>query len=105
MTPVDVLKKARELLAGGWCQQSMVNDSRGVALILPVVEAGCSFCIYGAVTQAGWDHDDIVDQAVEILDDVCVPLGYSGIVGFNDTRGRTQEEVVDLLDVAIGRMK
>lgn len=100
MTPQEVLKKSAEILrTSGWCQGEYENQDG-------------AHCLMGAMRAATgvdrlclreYEHNNFY-AARDFLDwYVYQKLNYCGIVNFNDTDGRTVEEVLALLDEAANR--
>jgi hypothetical protein len=79
-----LLKAAEEIERRGWIQRVAAN------------ERGC--CIWGAFRSIGYSYEGIapVNLAYDVFED------YLGVhpVGWNDTPGRTKEEVLSALRAA-----
>jgi hypothetical protein len=92
MTTVALLRAAKqELLTRGWIQ-GLSQNAHGV-------------CLQGAVLAVGGRvFSTALLQAYQTLAG-CLPEaeGYNPVVYWNDTPGRTPEEVLALLDQAIAR--
>ena len=84
---VAVLREARELLAKGWTQGVAVRQN----------EDGRKFCLTGAIGVCGGSYDQ-KQRARTMLGLLVAPLL---IEAWNDVPGRTQEEVLALVDTAI----
>lgn len=89
---LTVLRGAREMLEppGAWIQGRYCNDDR------------TCFCILGALGVA--DRNDATDPSLRIiiaLRRVLPPYHGDLISDWNDARGRTQADVLALLDQAI----
>jgi len=95
------LIEARSLLAAGWIQKKAHRDG--------------SYCIVGAIyseySGAGrpfcpdWREDSIGVEAEAAVEKLIRPLpapGFCYIAEWNDKPGRTQAEVLHLMDTAIG---
>lgn len=105
----DVLIEARRLIAAGWCQGGFARcDAGGCKIDDP---AATHFCIVGALRAAGYRvtrgapnrtlaAELLVSQAMTGLEIYAVNL-----VLWNDRPGRTQEEVLALLDRALARQE
>jgi hypothetical protein len=84
----------------GWIQGRLAKDARGEGTWVMNEDATC-FCAAGAICRAAgdspigqalWDKlDDWVNQQID------PNFRYSGIAGFNDSPGRTREEVIAFL--------
>lgn len=102
-TAADVLKAARELIAkpGGWMQQFYARDSLGNNANWDTPDAEC-FCLLGAMARAAGTTDDPgLFRARDVVRGL-IPFEH-GIASWNDVCGRTQGEVVALLDAAIAK--
>lgn len=98
-TTVEILKEARELIAkpGAWTQHHSARDASGHRV--PVTHhRACSFCAYGAVARVAFPASSTA-AAAQALDRVVDAEDW--FPDFNDSRGRTQEEVVAKFDEAI----
>ena len=96
MTTTEILTKARDLLEQGWCQGvEWIHNKNG----------GFSCCILGALQEAEGNHDtrfDVYDFVYGALS----RLHYEkDIADFNDAPGRTQAEVLKVMDDAINQAK
>lgn len=78
----SLIEAVKILNDGGWCQHSMRNYGR--------------FCVVGAIlhTRSG-DLGTAITKVEEAVDH---PFG---IVGWNDTKGRAKEQVIDMLQSLI----
>ena len=120
------LQKARDLLAGGWCQGTLARDAEGIACVKGEHDPA-SYCLNGALSYA-WDelffdleaarnaikraghhlgHDmmallDEWDQKqIESAADMPALATRWALEAWNDKGERTQEEVLAVLDKAI----
>jgi hypothetical protein len=91
-TVLEVLTKARELIAKGWAQGAYAVDDEGTVVRLADATA---FCPAGAILcQANFaTRDDAFDMLKHVVG--------TNIVGWNDARDRTQAEVLAAFDRAI----
>ncbi|HEX6215269.1 MAG TPA: hypothetical protein VFZ38_10645 [Vicinamibacterales bacterium] len=105
----QVLIEARRLIAEkGWTQGTWARDENNVRCDT-IDKAAVCFCGLGAIRAAA-NHpaaDPIRDkifiwQAEEFLNEASKVSDY---VKFNDTPGRTREEVLAVFDRAIGELK
>ncbi len=90
-----VLDKAIDLLdKKGWCQNQFAKDKKGCSVAIGSKEAA-SFCVQGALLKAGVNNlkFDTSLKVYNVLNQL-VPEGY---IEWNDEKGRTKEEVIDLL--------
>lgn len=101
---IELLDRTRELLAQGWTQGAWARNAQGATTAIWSPLATC-YCFDGAM-----------DRAMQLLDPDSVPLGISLVpesvwiqrqvyaatslipAVWNDRPGRTQQEVLDLLD-------
>ena len=99
MTTNDILKAARELLTpkGAWTQWDYARDKNGMSVPSSQDEAKC-FCLLGAILRVSRESGCLVGLTK-------VEAKLSKVVGnyidWNDAPGRTQQEVLDLLDKVI----
>lgn len=116
----ELLQAARSKLEGHWCQNTAARNKHGEPC---AIACGVNFCAFGALVVATLDgepgsqlKDNAVSQALTYLNTVVrdvggVPLvpdngsGASQIIYYNDTPGRTEAEVLAMLDKAIERAK
>lgn len=112
MTTVEILRGAKaELQRRGWHQGYFLPEAANEAPAGSAERRNCPVCLMGALNcAAGWEPDEDRDgglttsEAENILLDL---LGYpkdstGEIAKWNDTDGRTVDEVHALLDRAIG---
>ncbi len=100
--PCDLLLGARYLLQGpgAWCRGTFARDlyGREVDAVSPLARA---WCLEGAVARAAWQNraDPAVWEAA-----LALLRREVGAVGpWNDQEGRTQAEVLALLDRILAR--
>jgi hypothetical protein len=99
---ISVLAEARRLIDNGWTQGHWAENMWGKAVAVNDYSA-CKFCAQGAMIRAA-DKFGVSRHMQCIYDAVSdqVPSGYAGnFMSFNDTNGRTKEQVKELLDRAI----
>lgn len=96
MTTLEILKKARELLAEGWCQGQGIAIREGIVYKRDICNAlndaaggGGGLSALGGVEER---------EAFTIVWDA---TGGEGIINFNDTPGRTLDEVLYVMDTCI----
>jgi hypothetical protein len=105
-TPKEVLIAARYILSHwGWCQMATARDKQGRSLDFPKehLENLGSVCAIGAASIVEADFGTI-HTALQILDEVTSDYSPS-IVIYNDTHGRTKQEVLAVFDKAIQQAK
>jgi hypothetical protein len=109
MTILDVLKEARQLLQKGWCQNDHATDQKGHCVDIGDENAAC-WCLSGAVRHSlfGQYHLKIREEVFTVLAQV-IEMPYaspeSAILNWNDKKGRTQEEVLMIVDKAIAKVE
>jgi hypothetical protein len=88
-----LLRRARELVAEGWCQRAFGKQISGKQ----------HFCMSGGVMNANIELQLCGAAEREALHrlQALIP-GRVGITYFNDAPGRTKEEVLAVFDKAIG---
>ena len=119
------LRKARDLLAGGWCQGTLARDAEGIACVKGEHDPA-SYCLNGALSYA-WDElffdleaardmitraghhlghdmlallDDSERRQIELTNTPALAARWA-LEEWNDKSERTQEEVLAVLDKAI----
>lgn len=93
MTPAEVLLAARDLLlTKGWTQGAYARTIDGTS-VAHVSRDAVSYCMIGAMGAVA--SFPLVDDAADLVY-AEIPR-MLGISGYNDTPGRTREEVCDLL--------
>ena len=88
-----VIEKALELVRKGWCQRASARDASGNS-VSPMDTEACCWCLDGALLVAC----DGMAEYLTASRTVSEALGGKGYIGWNDTPGRTQDEVVSLLE-------
>lgn len=93
----DRLLIGRARIKAGWCQQHL-HLTRWTWL-----GRRDEYCVVGAVNLEHRPHRDIGDVALGLIVAAQAELGYGRIepMVFNDARGRTKAQVLEVLDVAI----
>ncbi len=103
MTPKEVLIRGKERLERGWCQGASARDASGNKSD-PESPNAASFCVFGAMHEREGPYAS--DRARELIRRVLgAKLGDGAIAIYNDTPGRTKEEVLALVDKAINLAK
>lgn len=101
-TIIDVLRKARELIARpeGWTKRANARDARGGIVGVGSGRATC-FCAVGALWHADAPNFHSVRALRDALESV-LPAGVAiEIEAFNDDPGTTHADVLALFDRAI----
>jgi hypothetical protein len=101
---LKVLRRARDMVAAGWCQGSAARNSAGTPVSAASDDA-CQFCLYGAVARAAWYLRDFDAEGTAICAIRLAGEIDGGLIRWNDQPSRTQADVVNLLDLAIGRLE
>lgn len=119
--PIEMLRQARDLVASGWCQGVYSRNEDGHKANAFGEEA-CDFCATGSLMAAMYRNEATWNDLYEcfgILSGAIVDSGFNmsqpasnihqsdldsvRIQRFNDTMGRTQEEVVAVFEQAIAK--
>ena len=109
-----ILRRAEELIARGWVQAE-AQDAEG-AFVTYDDPTACSYCLNSAMLVAIDEHDwtsglVAFEELAKLLDEQAMEgwdpddheyLLQSLIIHYNDTDLRTKEEVVSLVQAAIG---
>lgn len=99
----EVLTAARALILKGWAQNFYAVDRAGL-FVSPTDEAARAWCLSGAVMtvlRAGTYDDPLETEDVAFT--LLQTLVGDAVTDWNDAPGRTQTEVVEILDKAIER--
>lgn len=101
MTPgkiAQVLRNAAALMEQGWCQ--FYNATDGKDWVHLYDERACCFCLHGAIWRVidptDTDDEKVSDDVNEVLDRVEIITSVDDLIAFNDTPGRTAQEVINL---------
>lgn len=102
MTTVDVLIKARALVAQGWAQGAEALDKNGCAVSHTAATA-VAWCLDGALTRASrpTSRNWILSYWPARAAVKAFLAGQNRLAGWNDDPERTQADVLALLDAAI----
>lgn len=85
----NILIKARKhLIKNGWCQHNLYKGNK------------C--CAYGAINKVTKNYKSNI-KAIESLDQIAEKMGYLWASDFNDTFGRTKQQVLGLFTRAINQ--
>lgn len=102
-TPKQVLIAAEWILSHvGWCQNAFYRNKKGKVIdIFPIntdnIPKVASACLAGAIHLVEANGLSVI-QARKLLDNV---IGSDDTTGYNDTKGRTKEEVLATIRLAI----
>ncbi len=100
---LTALRQARGLLASGWAQDFFARDCDGHFTDYANPKA-CAWCVIGAVYRVVGEVSNSGPKAERTF----LALGFSGwpaAARWNDTEGRTKEEVLARFDEAIARLE
>ena len=119
--PIEMLRQARDLVARGWCQRVPARREDDVQVIV-TDDSACRWCATGALMAVMWREVTTWSSMHECYDLLCGAIEASGyklwstssnltqsqldgnrVQRFNDTMGRTQEEVVAVFEEAIAK--
>lgn len=100
-TALDVLRRARERVAKGWCRRAYARDSAGAECDWDS-PAVASVCLSRAL---GAPCDEHTSAAVNSAFDIVAAEAVSYVHRWNDAPGRTQAEVLALLDRVIAEQE
>lgn len=115
MTPNDVLRNVRDLIARGWCQRVWAKDADGNT-VLPNNPRAIAWCLSGAfyslvtaTAQNVWQEAyncvfDLLPGPYGSARDSEFRIGV-GMVPYNDAPGRTRDDVLELLNRAIDSLE
>lgn len=93
----EICERAATRLEQGWCQGVLATNGKGRG-VLPDNPTACRFCIIGAIFSANYDFSDEAAHLRALIFDALEQItGSPSIPGWNDTPGRTQAEVVDVM--------
>lgn len=100
MDAIDILKAMRALLArdGGWTQGACARDVAGKE-VDELSARAVSFDALGALTRAG--RDARPGEGGAAMAQLRDRIGFKTLGDWNDAPGRTQAEVLALVDAAI----
>lgn len=104
ITEKEILEEAQKLLAkpNGWTQRAMARDCVGNVVYDDLMRSiGVSFCSMGAISMAGQRLGATVQQQENAIVLLEKALGHDGVISFNDSEGRTRDQVLTLFDQAI----
>jgi hypothetical protein len=98
-TILQILKNARNLLKKkGWTQGANACNERGTEVGY-TAENAATFCARGAVWHVDEGNDEAATRALALLSSCTI--SNLGLISWNDSPGRTKEEVLALFDRAI----
>lgn len=104
MSPAEVVKRARMLLAQGWSGGAVTLDHRGW-ICSPHSEEATRFAMHDAVEVAAAGDVDAIIEAEALLSLLAEPNTGRTLYEWELRPGRTQQEVVALFDRAVVRAR
>lgn len=109
-TALMTLERAKKHIERGWCQKAYAVDAHGAPTLNHFPEARC-WCAVGALRRAcsefgldALDSTPAIKQLAQHIESEEVS-DTDAVLEWNDVEGRTQQEVLDLFDRAIQRLK
>lgn len=94
MSADDVIRGARALIAKGWTQGASARDHRGQPTS-PLGPFATSFCLIGAIKRVQCGEREAEEARAMIRE----RIGDGELIAnWNDAPGRTQAEVLEVLD-------
>lgn len=106
LTTSQILRNAKILVEKGWCQTTMARDSMGNGVGLMSTLA-CKFCLGGAIRRASNDSSSLYQPARSVVARVIQAVTNDkdrdnvNLSTWNDTKGRTQADVLEVLSLSI----
>lgn len=96
----DDLKKVREIIASGWTQEATAVNARN-SPVDPTSQHAVKWSLYGATIKVY--SDTSAARLVRSLHRAMISLysGYRTLKSFNAALGRTQKQVLIVIDLAI----
>lgn len=101
-----ILIRARQLLQRGWCKGGLAKKGRKI--VEPQDPEASRFCLVGAMNRAYSEQGEnniALGKALNAILHAIAGRCYGAIPAWNDTPGRTQEEVLRLLDGILARAR
>lgn len=102
MSPAEVVKRARMLLAQGWSGGAVTLDHRGW-ICSPHAEEATRFALHDAVELASAGDVDAIIEAEALLSLLAEPTTGRTLYEWELASGRTHGEVLALFDRAVMR--
>lgn len=103
---MQILRDAKGFIVRGWTQgrNARAADGEGVE---PASEHAVCWCLHGAVARACTDLEyPAYHEAMKTVENHLEGTGVRPVVTeWNDVAGRTQKEVLDMLDDVIGNVE
>lgn len=104
MSVERILESAIESIKTGWTQEKMARNSDGHE-VDPTDDSACRWCLIGALLKSTQNADgsvsmDLGSEYRDVTDTLKALIGEDRLSLWNDAEGRTQEDVLALLNAA-----
>lgn len=107
MSTKQILVETRKLIEQGWIQGVNARNEYGASVASGSPDATC-WCLQGGLLRVARDLNksgrDIMLVA-DVLDNTALLRGSNDLVNYNDTPGRTKDEVLQLIDDTINSLE
>lgn len=107
---MKILNRSRDLINSGWCQGAQARDSKGI-IARAELPGAVSFDITGALfkvtAELGCPQTDyvaVVNDVFDLTRPYLVSQKNTSMTDWNDSDGRTKEEVVNFFNIAIASL-
>lgn len=98
---VEILERVLRTVKQGWCQRAWAKDCVGETVKFNSMDA-CKWCLDGAILLETARDGNVSRKVSQFVQETLESLGYTeGYVTYNDEIGRTQQDIVNLLERAI----
>lgn len=102
---VETLERVLRTIKQGWCQRAWARDCVGETVKVNSIDA-CKWCLDGAILLETARDSNVSRKVSLFVQETLESLGHTeGYVTYNDEIGRTQQDIVNLLERAIDRAK
>lgn len=96
---VEILQRIRAKVSKYWIKGSYARDVRGNS-VASGADSACKWCLVGAVASECSEESIATRHALTHAINKIIGTGWS-IEAWNDAKGRTKEEVLDVIDKVI----